>query len=265
MKETGRFRREPFYSLGTFQAFDFLLVVIESNFSKNVREAGAATNPAEHGTMADSKMISSPTRTSLVAAEAARTDARAPTIVVKTMMRTWGASARPAKLERGRRVAMTVKTADLCQAKWGGPRAAYLQHTPYLMSGRAMEAVLSECRGCDDCSDAECHQDVQRLVIGCRHGGFPLHGVQHIGDDDCHFLPRGCARNIQVDAALTHEHLPGGVPPLSERHGGLAIPVAHGLQEDGGHATNHNTRDVQLQVRLQQPDPPTRVPTRRLR
>lgn len=40
--------------------------------------------------MADSKMTSSPTRTSLVAAEAARTDARAPTIVVKTMMRTWG-------------------------------------------------------------------------------------------------------------------------------------------------------------------------------
>ena len=40
--------------------------------------------------MADSKMTSSPTRTSLVAAEAAGTDARAPTIVVKTMMRTWG-------------------------------------------------------------------------------------------------------------------------------------------------------------------------------
>ena len=37
--------------------------------------------------MADSKLASSPTRTFLVAAEAARTDIRAPTLVVKTMKR----------------------------------------------------------------------------------------------------------------------------------------------------------------------------------
>lgn len=40
---------------------------------------------------------------------------------------------------------MTVKTADLAQRKWGGRRARFLQHTPYLMSGRAMDAVLDEC------------------------------------------------------------------------------------------------------------------------
>ena len=40
---------------------------------------------------------------------------------------------------------MTVKTADLAQRKWGGARARFLQHTPYLMSGRAMEAVLADC------------------------------------------------------------------------------------------------------------------------
>ncbi len=37
---------------------------------------------------------------------------------------------------------MTVGTADLCEARWG-TRPTYLQHTPYLMSARAMEAVLA--------------------------------------------------------------------------------------------------------------------------
>ena len=41
-------------------------------------------------------------------------------------------------------MSMTVKTADLCQARWGAPRPAYLQHAPYLMSGAAMDAVLRE-------------------------------------------------------------------------------------------------------------------------
>ena len=44
-------------------------------------------SPSSPQTMADSKLTSSPTRTSLVAAEAARTDTRAPTLVVKTMKR----------------------------------------------------------------------------------------------------------------------------------------------------------------------------------
>ena len=37
---------------------------------------------------------------------------------------------------------MTVRTADLCQQRWGH-RPALLQHVPYLMSARAMESVLS--------------------------------------------------------------------------------------------------------------------------
>ena len=41
-------------------------------------------------------------------------------------------------------MSMTVRTADLCQARWGTARATYLQHTPYLVSGEAMEAVLRE-------------------------------------------------------------------------------------------------------------------------
>jgi len=40
--------------------------------------------------MADSKLASSPKRTFFVAAEAARTDARAPTLVLKTMKRLFG-------------------------------------------------------------------------------------------------------------------------------------------------------------------------------
>ena len=58
-----------------------------------------------------------------------------------------GAKTLPTKASRTQEwLAMTVKTADLCQAKWGGgARATYLQHTPYLMSGRAMEAVLRDC------------------------------------------------------------------------------------------------------------------------
>lgn len=38
---------------------------------------------------------------------------------------------------------MTVRTADLCQRRWGQQRPAYLQHTPYLISGQAMTAVLA--------------------------------------------------------------------------------------------------------------------------
>ena len=40
---------------------------------------------------------------------------------------------------------MTVRTADVCRQRWGTAQPFYLQHTPYLVSGPAMEAVLGEC------------------------------------------------------------------------------------------------------------------------
>ena len=50
--------------------------------------------------MADSKLAASPTRTSLVALEAARTDPRAPTLVLKTMKRLFGSLVDPKYLTK---------------------------------------------------------------------------------------------------------------------------------------------------------------------
>ena len=64
--------------------------------------------------MADSKLVSSPTRTFFVAAEAARTDARAPTLVLKTMKRLFGPLVDPKYLTDDKCWKATTRNGKLC-------------------------------------------------------------------------------------------------------------------------------------------------------
>ena len=64
--------------------------------------------------MADSKLAASPTRTSFVAAEGARTDSRAPTLAVKTMKRLFGSLVDPKYLTDDKCWKATTRDGRLC-------------------------------------------------------------------------------------------------------------------------------------------------------